>query len=98
LLIAILKNPEKKSFIKDLYTKKWMREREELDFLGCNIPIQYFDPYVQITTPFDVMLNSERFYSRERNMGDCSETKRRTSFICKRFSFSSSCKNEAPIN
>lgn len=39
---------------------QWMREREELDFLGCNIPIQYFDPYVQVTTPFDVMLNSER--------------------------------------
>ena len=39
---------------------QWMREREELDFLGCSIPIQYFDPYVQVTTPFDVMLNSER--------------------------------------
>lgn len=39
---------------------QWMREHEQLSFLGCSIPTQYFDPYVRITTPFDVMLNAER--------------------------------------
>lgn len=39
---------------------QWLQEYRQLGTLGCDVPLQYFDPYVQITTPFDVMLNSER--------------------------------------
>lgn len=39
---------------------QWLQEYRQLGTLGCDVPLQYFDPYVQITTPFDVMLNYER--------------------------------------